>query len=73
MRAQLSLLVSSVVTTSAIPYHYSVLLDVDRSVTRRLDPGSLLIAEAFIEVLAGAIGIVWARRNQLISALSIAR
>lgn len=59
MRAQLSLLTSSVVTTSAIAYHYSVLLDVDRSVTRRLDPGSLLVAEAFIEVLAGAIGIVW--------------
>jgi hypothetical protein len=58
-RAQLWLLARSVIGTSSTPYHYSALLDVDRAIARRLEPGSLLIAEVFIEVLAGTIGIVW--------------
>lgn len=59
IREQLSRLTSSTIVTSATPYHYSAILEVDRAVTRRLEPGSLLIVEAFVEVLAGAIGIVW--------------
>jgi hypothetical protein len=59
VRTQLSLLTSSVIGTSSAPYQYSALLDVDRTVTRRLEPGNLLIADVYIEVLAGTVGIVW--------------
>ena len=58
-RGQLSLLTDALIGTSTIPYHYSVLLHVDGEVTRWLEPGSLLIVEIFVEVLAGEIGIVW--------------
>jgi glycosyltransferase involved in cell wall biosynthesis len=59
VRAQLSLLSRSVVGTSPEPYHYSVLVDVDRAAAHRFEPGRLLIVEVLIEVLAGAVGIVW--------------
>ena len=55
----LSVLTDALIATSTIPYHYSVLLHVDGAVTRWLEPGSLLMVEIFVEVLAGEIGIVW--------------
>jgi glycosyltransferase involved in cell wall biosynthesis len=56
---QLSKLSKSFIDTSTVPYHYSLLLHVDRTITRRLERGSLLMVEVSIHVLAGAIGIVW--------------
>jgi glycosyltransferase involved in cell wall biosynthesis len=56
---QLSLLTNAVIETSTVPFHYSVLLHVDRAVTRHLEPGSMLIVEMLIEVFTGEIGVVW--------------